>query len=261
WQPPAGGKQKFIRGLYSGGTLCYEALTLLERYVGPVHSNTPIDKAFALETAHRSRAHTVIDMGSDEFTVGRLHPMIDPSLRLERILKEAEDPETAVILLDVVLGYGAHPDPANELALIIRKAKQTARAQGRWLSVVLSVCGTEEDPQGYNDQVSALVEVGVVVMPSNAQAVRMAGLIAEGAGNKGKVREAVLTVRPSDPVSLPDVTLIRPLLAEAPRVVNIGLGLFAESLTAQGVRVIDVDWQPPAGGKQKFIEMLDKLNA
>jgi FdrA protein len=253
--------QKFVRGLYSGGTLCYEALILLERYVGPVHSNTPLDKAHALESAHRSRAHTVIDMGSDELTVGRLHPMIDLDLRLQRILKEAEDPETAVILLDVVLGYGAHPDPANEIAQIARRAKQTARAQGRWLSVVASVCGTEEDPQGYNAQVSALVEAGVVVLPSNAQAVRMAGFIAEAAGNKGKVRESTLIVRPSAPVASPDVASVSAFLAAPPRVVNVGLGLFAESLTAQGISVIDVDWQPPAGGKQKFIEMLDKLNA
>jgi len=253
--------QKFIRGLYSGGTLCYEALVLLERYVGPVHSNSPLDKAYTLESVHHSRAHTVIDMGSDELTVGRLHPMLDPDLRLQRILKEAEDPETAVILLDVVLGYGAHPDPANEIAPIVRRAKQTARAQGRWLSVVASVCGTDEDPQGYNAQVSALVETGVVVLPSNAQAVRMAGFIAEAAGNKGKVREPTLSVRPSAPVALADIASIRAFLAAPPRVVNIGLGLFAESLTAQGISVIDVDWLPPAGGKQKFIEMLDKLNA
>jgi len=253
--------QKFIRGLYSGGTLCYEALTMLERYVGPVYSNTPLDKEYALETAHRSRAHTVIDMGSDELTVGRLHPMLDPDLRLQRILKEAEDPETAIILLDVVLGYGAHPDPAGELAPIIRRVKKTARDHERWLSVVASVCGTEDDPQGYTAQVSALVESGVVVLPSNAQAVRMAGLIAEAAGSKGQVRKSTLPVRTANPVTLPDVTSITALLAEPLRVVNFGLGLFAESLAAQGVAVVDVDWQPPAGGKQKFIEMLDKLNA
>jgi FdrA protein len=50
-------------------------------------------------------------------------------------------------------------------------------------------------------------------------------------------------------------------LLDRPRVINVGLDLFAESLTAQGVEVLAVDWQPPAGGKQKFIDILDKLNA
>lgn len=253
--------QKFIRGLYSGGTLCYEALVLLERYVGPVYSNTPLDPARALESAHHSRAHTVIDMGSDEFTVGRLHPMLDPDLRLQRLLNEADDPEVAVILLDVVLGHGAHPDPANELVPIVRRAKDLARAQGRWLSVVGSVCGTEDDPQGYDVQVNALVEAGVVVQPTNAKAVRLAGFIAEAAGNKGTPREPQMIQSAPGSVPWPDAAAISALLASPPRVVNIGLELFAESLVAQGIEVISVDWQPPAGGKQKFIEMLDKLNA
>ncbi|MBI2123061.1 MAG: acyl-CoA synthetase FdrA [Armatimonadetes bacterium] len=253
--------QKFIRGLYSGGTLCYEALVLLERYVGPVYSNTPLDRAYALESAHRSAAHTVIDMGSDEFTVGRLHPMLDPVLRQQRLLKEADNPEVAVILLDVVLGHGAHPDPASELAPIVRRAKDTARAQGRWLSVVASVCGTEDDPQGYEAQASALIDAGVVVQPSNARAVRLAGLIAEAAGNKGKPREPNVIQTAPGTVSLPDAAAISTLLTSPPHVVNVGLELFAESLASQGVSVISVDWQPPAGGKQKFIEMLDKLNA
>ena len=253
--------QKYIRGLYSGGTLCYEALVLLERYVGPVHSNTPLDSASALESAMRSRAHTVIDMGGDEFTVGRLHPMLDPELRHQRLLREAEDPEVAVILLDVVLGHGAHPDPARELAPVIQQARQRARAQGRWLPVVLSVCGTEEDPQDYQAQVSALLDAGAIVQPSNAQAVRLAGLIAEAAGNKGQPRDQVQIEVPAESQPLPDAAGILPLLAAPPRVVNIGLDLFAESLQAQGVDVIALDWQPPAGGKQKLIDLLDKLNA
>lgn len=253
--------QKYIRGLYSGGTLCYEALVLLERYVGPVYSNTPLDAASALESALRSRAHTVIDMGGDEFTVGRLHPMLDPELRHQRVLREAEDPEVAVILLDVVLGHGAHPDPARELAPVIQQAKERARAQGRWLPLVVSVCGTEEDPQDYPAQVSALLDAGAIVQPSNAQAVRLAGLIAEAAGNKGQPREPVQIEVLAESAPLPDATGVLPLLAAPPRVVNIGLDLFAESLQAQGIAVIALHWQPPAGGKQKLIDLLDKLNA
>ncbi len=251
--------QRYIRGLYCGGTLCAEALNLLEQYVGPVYSNTPLDPTFALDSAVRSRAHTVIDMGSDEFTVGRLHPMIDPELRHQRLLREAEDPEVAVVLLDVVLGYGVHPDPARDLVPVIHQAR--ARAKGRWLPIVASVCGTDQDPQDYGAQVDALVEVGVVVQASNAAAVRVAGLIAKAAGSKGRPRPATVIPVPAMRRPLPDVSGVEPLLRERPRVINVGLELFVESLAAQGTDVVGVDWQPPAGGKQKFIDLLDKLNA
>lgn len=253
--------QKFIRGLYSGGTLCYEAVVLLERYVGPVYSNTPLDPVFALETAVRSHAHTVIDMGSDEFTVGRLHPMLDPQLRHQRLLREADDPEVAVVLIDVVLGYGVHPDPARELAPVIRQARDRARAAGRWLPVIVAVCGTDEDPQGYGAQVETLTEAGATVQVSNAQSVRIAGLIAEAAGSKGRARQPVQIRLPARAASLPDFSRSLSLLRGPVRVINVGLELFADSLTSQGVEVVTVDWQPPAGGKQKFIDLLDKLNA
>lgn len=253
--------QRYVRGLYSGGTLCYEALLLLESYVGPVWSNTPLDATRMLDSATRSREHTVIDMGSDEFTVGRLHPMLDPDLRAQRLLKEAGDPEVAVILLDVVLGHGAHPNPGGQLAPVIRQAREHARAAGRWLAVVASVCGTDADPQRHDDQVAELVDAGALVQASNAQAVRLAGLIAEAAGSRGHPRTPVEILPPVSPASLPDAAAIVRFLAHPPRVVNIGLDLFADSLRAQGVPVISVDWQPPGGGKQKLIEMLDKLGA
>jgi len=252
--------QKYVRGLYSGGTLCYEALLLLPRYIGPVNSNTPLDPPQALQSALRSRGHTVIDMGSDEFTVGRLHPMLDLDLRCQRLAREADDPEVAVILLDVVLGYGAHPDPARELAAAIRQARARAQAAGRWLPIVVSVCGTDEDPQDYEAQVATLLDAGAIVQASNAQAVRLAGLIAEAAGSRGRPHPLVKLPAPSPPSTVPEVSSILQLL-ERPRVINVGLDLFAESLTAQGVEVLAVDWQPPAGGKQKFIDILDKLNA
>ena len=261
--------QRYIRGLYSGGTLCYEALLLLEPIVGPIHSNTPLDSAQMLPSAHRSIAHTVIDLGSDEFTVGRLHPMLDPDLRLQRLLHEAEDPEVAVILLDVVLGYGAHANPAGALAPVIRQARSRAHDAGRWLSVVASVCGTDEDPQGYDDQVTQLIEAGALVQSSNAQAARLAGLIAQGAGaGTGRVANAhsAAPVRiatgpaAAGPMPSRSVEIVR-LLAGPVKVVNVGLGLFEESLRAQGVDVISVDWQPPAGGKQHLIDILDRLGA
>jgi FdrA protein len=242
----------------------------LEPFVGPVHSNTPLEPTQMLPSVHHSIAHTVVDLGSDEFTVGRLHPMLDPDVRLQRLLREAEDPEVAVILLDVVLGYGAHANPAGVLVPVIRETRGRARDAGRWLSVVASVCGTEEDPQGYDDQVAQLIESGTLVQSSNAQAVRLAGLIAQAAGavagemtgqaHRSEPAIAASARSAAGPVPRPGAEIVK-LLAGPVKVVNVGLGLFAESLRAQGVDVISVDWQPPAGGKQHLIDILDRLGA
>ena len=126
-------------------------------------------------------------MGSEEFVVGRPHPMIDPTLRKQRILREAGDPETGTILLDIVLGYGSNPDPAGVLAPVIAQAKKEARNDGRYLPVVASVVGTELDPQGLREQERKLEETGVVVLPSNAQATRMAALIVTRGRLQGKL--------------------------------------------------------------------------
>jgi hypothetical protein len=171
-------EQKYIRGLFSGGTLCSEAQLLLRDLIGNVYSNVPLMPELKLPDVHESKLHTCVDMGTEEFVRGVPHPMIDFRFRRERITKEAKDPQTAVILLDVVLGVGANPDPAGELVGAIREAKETAKKDGRYLSVVASVCGTAGDPQGLGAQQKKLDEAGVVVMPSNAQAVRMAALIA-----------------------------------------------------------------------------------
>jgi len=253
--------QRYVRGLYSGGTLCYEALAVLERHIGPVYSNTPLRPERLLPSALQSRQHTVIDMGSDEFTVGRLHPMLDPELRQQRLLREAADPEVAVILMDVVLGWGAHPNPAGQFAPLIRRAQEAARAAGRWLPVIVSVTGTDLDPQSYDDQVQTLIEAGALVPSSHVEGVRLAALIAEAAGSRGAPREPVAIPPPAAAVTLPSGAGIVGLLAHPPKVVNVGLDLFADSLRAQGVEVISVDWQPPAGGKQRLLEMLDKLEA
>ena len=117
-------------------------------------------------------------MGEEEFTQGRAHPMIDPLFRQQRLIQEAKDSECAVILLDVVIGYGSHDDPAGELAKSIQEAKSFCEKEGRYLSVVASVLGTDKDPQGLKDQMDKLINAGVVVMESNAQAVRIAALIA-----------------------------------------------------------------------------------
>jgi FdrA protein len=170
--------QKYIRGLYSGGTFCYEALLLLTEAFGRVASNTPLAPEEMLADVWRSERHTVVDLGDDAFTRGRPHPMIDQTLRRERILQEAADPEAAVILFDVVLGYGAHPDPASELAAALQQARAVAAVAGRQLAFVGSVCGTAGDPQDLPCQEAVLRDAGVLLAESNAQAVRLAAAIA-----------------------------------------------------------------------------------
>jgi FdrA protein len=118
----------------------------------------------------RSVGHTLVDMGAEMFTAGRPHPMIDATLRRERLLQEAQDPQVAVLLLDFILGYNASPDPVGDLLDAISEAKGAARQRGGFLSVVASVCGTDDDPQDLRKQTMALEDIGVVVLPSSAQA-------------------------------------------------------------------------------------------
>ncbi len=169
--------QRHVRGLYSGGTFCTEA-QLVWRVLGlRVHSNAPLDKNAGRSDGTRGKEHTAIDLGDDEFTVGRPHPMIDPSTRVERIAREALDRSTAVIVLDVVLGYAGHDDPAGALAPAVAQAKAACEKDGRHLSVVSFVCGTEEDPQRLSVQQAKLREAGAIVVPSSTAAARLAGEI------------------------------------------------------------------------------------
>jgi hypothetical protein len=172
-------EQKYIRGLYSGGTLCDEAMFILKDSVGEVYSNIPLKPKLKLQDLSKGQKHCCIDLGDDYFTKGRPHPMISPELRNRYIVNEADDPEVAVLLLDIVLGYGSHMDMAGALSESIKTAKLKATKRGGgYLAVVTSVCGTTADPQDYVCQVKKLQEVGAVVMPSNAQAARFAAMIA-----------------------------------------------------------------------------------
>jgi succinyl-CoA synthetase alpha subunit len=172
--------QQYIRGLFSGGTLCYESEVILQPILGEVFSNAPINPQKKIPGDAPSKKHSCIDMGAEEFVEGRAHPMIDFSLRNLRILQEARDPETAVILVDVELGYGSNDDPAGQLVPAIQKAKGLAEEAGRYLPVVASVIGTEGDSQNLANQEKALSDAGVLIMPSNAQATRISALIASG---------------------------------------------------------------------------------
>ncbi|MDW7740106.1 MAG: acyl-CoA synthetase FdrA [Bacillota bacterium] len=162
--------QKRLRALFSGGTLAYEALLILSDLPQKMHTNLSYKDALKLEDVYKSVGNTIIDFGEDEFTQGRLHPMIDPALRNKRILAEARDPETAVISLDIVLGYNAHHDPAGSALEAILEARKIAEKDGRKITFTAYVCGTEDDPQKRGDQVAKLKDEGVHVFESNADA-------------------------------------------------------------------------------------------
>ncbi|MGC8779440.1 MAG: protein FdrA, partial [Anaerolineae bacterium] len=158
----------------------------------------------------------------------------------------AADPEVAVILLDVVLGYGAHPNPAAELAPAIARAKATAEAAGRYLEVVVVVTGTDEDPQSLEGQIQQLKRAGAWVETSNEAAVRHAGRLLRGLNTQYPI--------PNIPSPIDLATLQKPLSA-----INVGLESFAENLIAQGAAVIQVDWRPPAGGNEKLMGILARM--
>ncbi|MEO5697680.1 MAG: hypothetical protein ABIQ60_11180, partial [Burkholderiaceae bacterium] len=162
--------QRAIRGLFSGGTFCSEAIHL---WTG---MDLQVNAGESGQAAHGS-GHVAVDLGDDMYTVGRPHPMIDPSTRLEHIAQQAQDPETAVIVLDVVLGYAGHEDPAAVLAPAIEQAKAACAKAGRHLIVVSFVCGTEQDPQVLSKQRARLLEAGALVLPSSTAAARVAAQI------------------------------------------------------------------------------------
>jgi len=187
------GPARYIRGLYSGGTLCEEALIILNNLLGKVYSNTKVFPDAVLSDARKSIDHSLVDLGDDEFTRGTPHPMIDYTLRKERMLEEALDEDVAVMLLDVVLGYGSHADPASELVPVIEKIRH--KRENRPILFVASIIGTDEDPQDFQKQKTALERAGVIILPSNAQAARFAALLASMCNVADKFKETgVLTV-------------------------------------------------------------------
>jgi succinyl-CoA synthetase alpha subunit len=171
--------QRYLRGLFSGGTFCTEAQVALRALGIASHSNVPLESGLALARLDRAEAHTMLDLGDDDFTVGRPHPMIDPSSRIARIAQEAADPETAVILLDIVLGYAGHADPAGALAGAIRDALAKTKKAGRGIAIVAFVCGTEEDPQVRSAQEQCLRAAGALLAPSSTHAAALAARLVE----------------------------------------------------------------------------------
>lgn len=177
--PPTALTPGYVRGLFSGGSLCYEAMAIFSRATGEsIHSNIPLPEPHGrqLDDIERSVGHTFIDYGDERFTRRRAHPMIDPSLRNDRLQRESADPEVGVVMLDVVLGDGAHPDPARTVSPIIAEA-MSRRPDS--LTIVVALCSARDDPQDAPAQEDVLRRAGALVVPNAAQAARTS-LVAAG---------------------------------------------------------------------------------
>ncbi|MEO7126752.1 MAG: hypothetical protein ABI382_04880, partial [Nakamurella sp.] len=192
-----------LRGLYSGGTLADEAMLIAGEILGDIHSNIPLRPELALPASALGHGlpqltglgHVIVDLGDDEFTQGRPHPMIDPSVKLDLLAAQAADSSVTVILLDVVLGYGSDPDPAGRLAPAIGDAISAAATAGRDLTVIVSLCGSAADPQNREAVATALAHAGADVYLSNAAAARAAAHAARGESAAATAPAAAAKVR------------------------------------------------------------------
>jgi FdrA protein len=230
-------RERHLRGLFSGGTLAQEALEGWTALFGPVTSNLKAPGSRRWEGSEPVEGHLLLDLGDDALTAGRPHPMLDPALVAERLERAAQDPEVAAVLLDVVLGDGAHPDPASILAPAIR----TARASRPGLEIVALVVGTDEDPQDLGSEWTRLEEAGARVVSDlpAAQEILYDRCAPQPSGLATPV-----------PLSALDA----PLAA-----VNVGIETFYGALRSQGVEAVQVEWRPPAGGDERLLSILQRM--
>lgn len=170
-------QRKYMRGLFSGGTLCYESLVILDDKFD-IESNVPLRKELFLEAPTKGKKHCCVDLGEDEFTRGIPHPIIDTGLRGQRLEEDMRDPTCRVIMMDIVLGFGADPDPASKFAAIINRVRKDLPDGGP--IIVCSVCGTDADPQSCAQQEKTLEDAGCFVFPTNAQAAKAVSRIVLG---------------------------------------------------------------------------------
>lgn len=244
-RPSFGPTQRWIKGLYTGGSLASEAAMLIRDRLNLDDSDPLHAKGFVL----RHEGHEIIDLGDDAYTRGRPHPMIDPAARVERLPAVFDDEGTAVVLLDIVIGFGAADDPAGALVPAIQDGIARAARAGRQVAVVASVCGTGGDLQGFAEQRATLQEAGVTVLPNNASAVRHALALITPQSRPAPAAQP----KPTPPA-------IAQLLENGPTVLNIGLRSFAQTLDAAGVSTVQYDWAPVAGGDPRLIGLLRALD-
>ncbi len=171
-------EQKYVRGVFCGGTYCDEAMKTMQARLGGIYSNCPLSEELRLADSMVSVRHTIVDSGEEEFTAGKPHPTLEPSVRLPLIAKEGDDPETAVLLLDLILCPPEVANPAEVTLKGIADARARAAAHGHTLAVVASVLGTDADVQNASVQRKVLEDAGVIVCASNRQAAELAAMIA-----------------------------------------------------------------------------------
>lgn len=242
-----------IKAYYSGGTLAGEAAMLINEavYAGGELEN---EDGYMF----RKDGFEVIDLGDDEYTQGKPHPMIDPTVRVEYMEKAMEDKSTSVILFDLVLGYGSHEDMANALAPSIEKLKVQAKEEDRAVHFVTTICGTNKDPQNYENQKKIMEDAGVIVCDTNNMAVEKAlSLIGKSISYVNKEVRERETV--TEKVEVNTSENMKDLINSKPRIINIGLKSFSETLESFPCEVIQYDWKPVAGGDVELINILDFL--
>jgi FdrA protein len=246
-------EQTTIKGLYSGGTLGYEAAFLFTRGLA-------LEKSKAHEEGYllKTNGYEVADLGDDIYTQGKPHPMIDPETRVKYFEKAAQDETTAIILFDVVLGYGSHEDMASELIPAIVKIQKDAQEKGKNIYFVATVCGTEQDPQNYQDQRTKLANAGVILRDSNNQAIRTA-LAMIGIEINEQDKEVMPASVATEAATFTVSPAIQRLLNEKPNVINVGLKKFTTALTENGGAVVQFDWRPIAGGNERMQKILSVL--
>lgn len=246
-------EQKTIKGLYSGGTLGYEAATLISRGLGLGKSDSH-EEGYLL----KANGFEVADLGDDIYTQGKPHPMIDPDTRIQFFQKAAQDESTAIILFDVVLGYGSHEDMAGALLPGIKKIQSEAQANGKTIYFVATVCGTDQDPQSIQEQKSKLENAGVILRDSNNQAIRTA-LAMIDIHVEEMDKEMVPATKQAANTEITTSPAIEKLLNEKPSVINVGLKKFTSAITENGGRVVQFDWRPVAGGNERMRKVLSVL--
>lgn len=236
--------KRFIKGLYCGGTLALEAAMIIRDYL-KIEDDKNHDNGIMLHYEN----HEIIDLGDDKYTKGRPHPMIEPSLRVDELKKVIEMKETAIILMDNVIGYGGHNDVASVFAPVIKEAREKAKKNGNEIIFIGSVTGTSNDPKTYEDQVEILRESGAIICESNALAVKLAIKIIDYLNCEKTVEEEKKEINDR----------VIKLISDKPKVINIGLKHFAETVKKYESDVVQYNWSPIAGGDKRLAKILEKL--
>ena len=242
-----------IKGYYSGGTLGGEAAMLIK---DALHG----DKEVKNEDGYmlRTDGFEVIDLGDDKYTQGKPHPMIDPTARREYMKNAMKDLSTRVILFDIVLGYGSHEDMATQLSKAIVDIQSEAKEEDREIHFVTTICGTDKDPQDYDTQKKIMEDIGVIVCDTNNKAVEKA-LALIGKEIEYPKKDVVPRREITENVYVESSDAMKELITDKPRIINIGLESFYDTLKSFGVDVVQYDWKPVAGGNAELVKALDFL--